>query len=94
LYACEYLRECKEYTQSWKRLKEGIKYWRQVSSDTKKCFKQVKADICKFIMEKCVLEGQPFFDEDTPLAYEPKYERLRKWDTMMRPFDYKWPVDL
>jgi hypothetical protein len=41
-----------------------------------------------------VLEGQPFFDEDTPLAYEPKYKRLRKWDTMMRPFDYKWPVDL
>jgi hypothetical protein len=44
-------------------------------------------------MEKCVLEGQPFFYKDAPLAYEPKYERLKKWDTLMRPTDYKWPVD-
>jgi hypothetical protein len=44
-------------------------------------------------MEKCVLEGEEFFDEDAPLAYEPKHERLRKWPTLMCPTDYKWPVD-
>ena len=81
------------YTQSWKKLKEGIKSWGEGPSSTKKCFQKVKAEICKFVMEQCVLEGQPFFDEDAPLAYEAKYERLRKWDTLMRPTDYKWPVD-
>jgi hypothetical protein len=90
LYAAEYLRECKEYTQSWKKLKEGIKHWRaDVPNNPKTYFKQVKADICKFILEECVLEGQPFFDEDDPLAYEPKYKRLRQWDTKMCPSDYK-----
>jgi hypothetical protein len=82
LYTCEYLRECRQYTQSWKKLKEGVKYWGEIPSSTKKCFKNVKAEICKFEVEE-------FFDEDAPLAYEPKHERLRKWSTLMRPTDSK-----
>ena len=90
LYTCEHLRQCREYTQSWKKLKEGVKYW---VNSYKPSFKKVKGEICKFIMEKCVLEGEQFFDEESPLAIEAKYERLRKWMTLLRPSDYKWPVD-
>jgi hypothetical protein len=93
LYTCEYLRECRQYTQSWKKLKEGVKYWGEIPSSTKKCFKKVKAEIYKFVMEKCVLEGEELFHKDAPLAYEPKHERLRKWPTLMRPTAYKWAID-
>ena len=50
--------------------------------------KQTKADICKFVLDKCVLEGGTFFHENSQLAMLPEYERLRKWPTMMRPQDY------
>ena len=51
-------------------------------------FKQIKTDICKFVLDKCVLKGGTFFHENSPLVMLPEYERLRKWPTMMRPQDY------
>ena len=86
-YVCEYLRECKQYSSSWRVLKNGLNWWRDVQS-TQHSFKQTKADICKFVLDKCVLEGGTFFNENSPLAILPEYERLRKWPTMMRPQDY------
>ena len=57
-------------------------------------FKQINGDICKFILEKCVLEGKPFFDNEGELAVRPEFEKLRRWNTMLRPTDYTHAVEL
>ena len=86
-YSCEFLRVCKQYISSWRVLKNGLNWSRDMQS-TQHSFKQTKGDICKFVLNKCVLEGGTFFNENSPLAILSEYERLRKWPTMMRPQDY------
>jgi hypothetical protein len=76
LYTCEYLRECKPFRDNWRQLKKGLNWWWTVQSD-QHCFRQTRADICKFVLDKCVHEGQPFFNMDSPLGLEPEYEKLR-----------------
>lgn len=93
LYTCAHLRQCKAYNTSWKKLKEAIEDWRQITRD-KLAFKQIKADICKFLLENCVREGQEFFDNEGDLAVLPEFEKFRKWDTMLRPTDYKHQVEV
>ena len=55
-YACEILRVCKQYSSNWKVLKNGLNWSRDMQS-IQHSFKQTKADICKFVLDKCVLEG-------------------------------------
>jgi len=94
LYTCENLRESREYTNSWKKLKEAVKDRGETMKNERHAFKQIKADICKFILEKCVLEGEPFFDNEGELAVRPEFEKLRRWNTMLRPTDYAHAVEL
>jgi hypothetical protein len=82
------MRVCKEYSNSWKVLKEAVKPWGDMKS-TQVCFKQMKVDICKFVIEKCIKEGEEFYDELGDLAEDPKFEKLKQW----RPSDYKWLVE-
>ena len=86
---------CKQYSNSWKVLKEAIKNYGgsgEMQKD-RESFKQIKADICKFLMEKCLLEGEEFLDEEGELACLPKYEKLRKWKTLLRPTDYVYRLE-
>ena len=76
-YAFEFLRVCKQYSSSWRVLKNGLNWSRDMQS-IQHSFKQTKADICKFVLDKCMLEGGTFFHENSPLAILPEYERLRK----------------
>ena len=94
LYTCENLSESKEYTNSWKKLKEAVKNRGETMKNECQAFKQIKADICKFILEKCVLEGEPFFDNEGELAVRPEFEKLRRWNTMLRSSDYTQAVEL
>ena len=78
MYTCENLRESKEFTHSWKKLKEAVKNHGETMKNERQAFKQIKADIYKFILEKCVLEGEPFFDNEGELAVRPEFEKLRR----------------
>ena len=62
--------------------------WSRDVQSTQHSFKQTKANICKFVLDKCVLKGGTFFHENSPLAIFSEYERLRKWPIIMRPQDY------
>jgi len=57
-----------EYSNSWKKLKEAVKDHGETMKNERHAFKQIKADISKFILEKCVLIGEPFFDNEGELA--------------------------
>ena len=74
---------CRQYSSSWRVLKNGLNRSRDVQS-IQHSFKQTKTDICKFVLDKYVLEGGTFFNENSPLAILLEYERLRKWPTIIR----------
>jgi hypothetical protein len=44
---------------------------------THKNITQTVADICGFILHKCVHVGEKFFNEENELAYDKKYEKIR-----------------
>jgi hypothetical protein len=92
-YTCEYLRACKTYNSSWWQLKKGLEWWHKEQTNQHN-FKQTRADICKFVLDKCVLQGEPFFDSNSPLGEEPncKYEKLRNWPRMLRLEDYAYDM--
>jgi len=71
-----------------------VKDRRETMKNECHAFKQIKADICKFILEKCMLEGEPFFDNEGELAVRPEFEKLRRWNTMLWPTDYTHAVEL
>jgi len=50
LYTCENLRESREYTNSWKKLKKTVKDCGETMKNERHAFKQIKAHICKFIL--------------------------------------------
>ena len=47
LYTCENLKESKEYTNSWKKLKEAVKNRGETMKNERQDFNQIKVDICK-----------------------------------------------
>ena len=51
-------------------------------------FKQVVADICKFVTDECADKEGKFFDSTSDLAANPKYETLRNWRTRLNMSDY------
>ena len=71
----------------------AVKNRGETMKNERQAFKQIKADICKFILEKYVLEGEPFFDNEGELAIRPEFEKLRRWNTMLRPTDYAHAVE-
>lgn len=90
LFACTYLSECRKFSNSWKELKAAVKGQNSLKT-VPLTMKDVKADICKFIIQNCVTQGEEFFDEQSDLAVLPEYEHLRKWRT---PPDYKYILNL
>jgi len=55
-----------------------------------KSIAQTIADICKFITDSCIQVRKTFFNTESELAMEEKYEKLRDWRTMGLT-DYKLP---
>jgi len=95
-FVCEYLRACRKYPGSYKELKEARDHWHGIveKATDENRFKRTVGDICKFIMDQVVHEGQPYFLTGTEYATEPQYEPLRKWDSLLRDElrDYQHPV--
>lgn len=89
-YVCEFLRACAKYNGSWRQLKKSEDWWEK-EVYTYETFSQTVADICKFFLDQCVVEGKPFFHPDTPYAVLEEYENLRKWSTNLDMTDYKLP---
>jgi hypothetical protein len=56
-YTCEYLRACKTYSSSWRQLKKGLEWWDKERINQHN-FKQTRADICKFALDKCMLQAR------------------------------------
>jgi len=50
-------------------------------------FRQIVADICKFVTESAH-EGNTFFDKESELARGPKFKRIKNWSTQLRISDY------
>jgi hypothetical protein len=91
-YVCEYLRACKRFNSSYRQLKKDIKWWQSEEKMNHHNLSRTVADICKFVTDQCVHEGQQFFDETGPLALEDKFEDLRKWSSRLRMRDYSIPT--
>jgi hypothetical protein len=89
-YVCEYIRACGKFKGNWRQLKKSMNWWKK-EDYTEATFKQIRADICKFLMDLCVHEGKTFFNPDTPLGGLPEYEKLRNWSTQLDMSDYKLP---
>ena len=76
------------YSSSWWQLKKSQGWWTKEKVDNKR-ITQTIADICKFVTDDCVHIGGTFFNTNSELAMEEKYERLRNWRTMLDMTDYK-----
>jgi len=94
LYTCENLRKSREYTNSCKKLKQAVKDHGETMKNEQHAFKQIKVNICKFIPKRFVLKGEPFFDNEGELVVRPEFEKLRRWNTMLRPTDYAHTIEL
>ena len=58
---------------------------------TPKKVTQTIANICGFVMHKCVHQGEMFFSEESELAYDEKYEKIKNWTTKLHFRDYELP---
>jgi hypothetical protein len=38
------------------------------------------ADICGFIMHKCVHQNRAYFNQESDLVWDEKYDKIRNWD--------------
>jgi hypothetical protein len=56
-------------------------WWEREKIDYKS-ITQTIADICKFIMDSCVQVGETFFNTESELATQEKYEKLKDWRVM------------
>jgi len=53
---------------------------------------QTVANICKFVMDECCYVEGKFFNAESELGTEEKYEKLRKWRTSdLDMNDYRLP---
>ena len=77
-YACEYLRACGKFNNSWRQLQKFQSWWENETID-QRTITQTVADICKFVTDQCChVDGQYTGSE---LAREEKFEKLRNWRT-------------
>ena len=89
-YACAYLRTCGSYNKSWQQLKKSIGWWRKSRVD-KLTINQTISDICKFVTDECCHVGGLAFCDESDLATDDKFVRLRNWRTQLNMKDYKLP---
>jgi hypothetical protein len=90
-YACEYLRACGSFSQSWRQLKKTLGWWQKEKVDSRN-ITQTVADICKFVMDECCEVGGKFFYAESDLGMAEKYEKLCNWRTSdLDMNDYKLP---
>ena len=89
-YTCDYLRCCGSYSRCWRQLKKSTGWWKRRKVD-KTIIAQTIADIYRFVTDECRhVEGKFFYDE-SDLATEAKYAKLRNWRTDLDMNDYKLP---
>jgi hypothetical protein len=80
---------CKQFSSSWWQLKKSKGWWRREAVDQN--FRQMVADICKFVT-KAAHEGRTFFNKESELAKDSKFERVRNWSNMLEIKDYVLPA--
>jgi hypothetical protein len=76
-YVCEYLRQCTQYSKSWRQLKKAQDWWEKEKVDQD--FRQTVADICKFVTESAHEGRPPFSHTESDLALNEKYKNIRNW---------------
>ena len=52
---------------------------------------QIISDICKFVTDECCHVGGLAFYDESDLATDDKFVRLRNWRTQLNMKDYKLP---
>ena len=52
---------------------------------------QIISDICKFVTDECCHVGGLAFCDESDLATDDKFVRLRNWRTQLNMKDYKLP---
>ena len=78
------------YNRSWRQLKKSIAWWRRSRVD-KYVINQIISDICKFVTDECCHVGGLAFYDESDLATDDKFVRLRNWRTQLNMKDYKLP---
>jgi hypothetical protein len=76
---------CSKFSSNWRQLKKTQDWWRKEKVDQD--FRQTVADICKFVIES-VHEGNMFFNWESKLAWDPKFESIKNWSDKLRISDY------
>ena len=75
-YTCKYLRACSRFSNSWRQLKKAQRWWEREKINYKS-ITQTIVDICKFIMDSDMQDGEMFFNMESELATEKKYKKLK-----------------
>ena len=57
----------------------------------KRIITQIVADICKFVTDECCHIGGIGYYDESELATNDKFVRLRNWRTQLNMKDYKLP---
>ena len=78
------------YNRSWRQLKKSIGWWRKSRVD-KITINQIISDMCKFVTDECCHVGGLAFCDESDLATDDKFVRLRNWRTQLNMKDYKLP---
>ena len=94
-FVCEYLRACKRYKSSYRQLKDSRNKFTgiiQKATDEMR-FRRTVADICKFVLDMVVHEGQTYFNVDSELGMFPEFAPLRRWEELGLK-DYLHPVNI
>ena len=90
-YACEYLRACGKFNNSWRQLQKSQSWWEKETIDRRN-ITQTVADICKFVTDQCCHVDGRFFYIGSELATEERFEKLRNWRTSgLDMNDYRLP---
>ena len=84
------LRTCWSYNRSWRQLKKSVAWWRRLRVN-KYVINQIISDICKFVTNECCHVGGLTFYDESDLATNDKFMRLRNWRTELNMKDYKLP---
>jgi hypothetical protein len=54
--------------------------WWERRQINKKCITRIVANICGFVMHKCMHENGAYFNHESDLVWDEKYEKIRNWD--------------
>ena len=79
-YACEYLKACGKFNNSWRQLQKSQSWWENETID-QRTITQIVTNICKFVTYQCCHVDGQFFYTKSELAREDKFEKLRNWRT-------------